>query len=86
VYFEWQVRFMSRWFNQSGMPGRITRLLSAGGTDFLASEIPTHVSPPYVSKPGDTYLPYNKPYSIMRWLAEAPPSEVPALLASPFSE
>jgi hypothetical protein len=51
---------MHRWFKQAGMPGKITRLLSAGGPDHLMDEIPTHVAPPFI-KQGDKYAPYNKP-------------------------
>jgi hypothetical protein len=35
-----QVRFMHLWFKQAGVPGRITRLLSAGGGDHLGKSAP----------------------------------------------
>lgn len=35
-----QVRFMHLWFKQAGVPGRITRLLSAGGGDHLGELTP----------------------------------------------
>ncbi|KAJ1495273.1 hypothetical protein T484DRAFT_1763382 [Baffinella frigidus] len=72
-------------FQNAKMPGKITRLLSAGGTDYLATEdgIPTHVSPEYKSAPGDVYTPYNKPFSIMRWLEEAPPTEDVVVVVDP---
>ncbi len=52
------------------MPGKITRLLTAHGTDELATTIPTHVAPPpYV--PSDAgYTPYNKPTAVEHWIRE----------------
>ena len=75
-YFEWQVRYMHFWFRQVGQPGRITRLLSAGGPDHLVGEIPTHVAPPFWDfKPSlrddRIYTPYNKATAIIHWLQHA---------------
>ena len=94
-YFEWQVRYMHLWFAQAQMPGAITRLLSAGGADHLApvcnasthvcaGEIPTHVSSPYQSAlAGDAYKPYNKPWSISQWIAQAAPTEDNIIIVDP---
>ena len=70
-----------------GTPGSLTRLLSsAGGPDYLAQsgEIPTHVSPPWKSPlPNDFYKPYNKPWSITKWLEEAKPKEDVIMIVDP---
>ena len=70
-----------------GTPGSLTRLLSsAGGPDYLAQsgEIPTHVSPPWKSPlPNDFYKPYNKPWSITKWLEEAMPKEDVIVIVDP---
>ena len=39
-----QVRYMHLWFNQAGMPGRITRLLSAAGNDHLGEFLLFHLT------------------------------------------
>jgi len=86
AYFEWQVRYMHLWFKQAKMPGQITRLLSADGPDRLMreKEVPTHVSVPYVSGiANDSYSPYNKPWAIMRWLAEDKPVAETILIVDP---
>lgn len=83
-YFEWQVRYMKMWFEQAGVPGKLTRLLSAGVPDFLAAtgEIATHTSPPY-NRPGDFYTPYNKPWSVQRWLEDEKPTEDVIMIIDP---
>jgi hypothetical protein len=37
VFVTLQSRYMHFWFNQSGMPGRITRLLTVMGADHLGT-------------------------------------------------
>jgi len=74
-YFEWQVRFMHLWHNQSGTPGRITRLLSATANDHLVDSIATHVAPPHPIIVDRGYQPYNKPAAIINWLDRSKPTE-----------
>mmetsp|Transcript_53170 Transcript_53170/g.140548 ORF Transcript_53170/g.140548 Transcript_53170/m.140548 type:complete len:406 (-) Transcript_53170:1459-2676(-) len=82
-YFEWQVRFMHHWFKEAQVPGRITRLLSAGGPDFLVGPIPTHVAPPNPVPVDAGYQPYNKPAAIMHWLENSKPTEDVVVIIDP---
>ena len=42
---------MHLWFKQAGVPGRITRLLSAGGGDHLGEHPPPQPSPLFALMP-----------------------------------
>jgi len=82
-HFEWQVRYMHLWFRQAGMPGAITRLLTANGPDSLMGQVPTHVAPPPHNPRDPGYSPYNKPSAVAHWLAQAQPTEDVVLVIDP---
>eukprot|EP00291_Cryptomonas_curvata_P003363 CAMPEP_0172179868 /NCGR_PEP_ID=MMETSP1050-20130122/16874_1 /TAXON_ID=233186 /ORGANISM="Cryptomonas curvata, Strain CCAP979/52" /LENGTH=371 /DNA_ID=CAMNT_0012852833 /DNA_START=1 /DNA_END=1114 /DNA_ORIENTATION=+ len=78
--------YMHLWFGQSGMPGRLTRLLTAAGPDDLAlggPAIPTHVAPPALVPRDPGYTPYNKPSAVNHWLRKARPTEDVIIVVDP---
>lgn len=83
-YQIWQAQLLAYSHWKVGQPGPLTALVSTDDPPqpVLDRTFYTRAWSPH-PRTGDAYLPYNKPYSIMTWLAEAPPEEETVLLIDP---
>lgn len=76
-YFNWQTVAMVFSWRQAGQPGSISRVMSCTDEEAAAFDaamlqiVPSHIAPSYAVHPKtqDPYTPYNKPVSIMDWMA-----------------
>eukprot|EP00899_Mesostigma_viride_P013366 jgi/Mesvir1/2202/Mv09847-RA.1 len=79
-YFDWQSAGVFYSHKKSGQPGPVTRLVACDANQaktWKGADIgPSYVHPNYAVHPvtKDVYSPYNKPYSILHWLQNDPPS------------
>ena len=91
-YFVYQALAMKYTFDKVGQPGKITRVVSCDEdeakeklTDEDLAIMDTLVVPNWKQHPttGDHYQPYNRPVSIMFWLAERLPTAEWTLILDP---
>jgi hypothetical protein len=84
-YQLWQAELLEWTHGRVGQPGPLTWLVAADEAPAgarLARTYATGAMSPH-PRTGDDYAPYNKPYSLLAWLADAPPEEEHLLVLDP---